>query len=184
MDARLTILLAVVLAVLLPVAASVARTCSVDEPPPPPPESAEVAADRAVLVAIYHAKGGENWYEPEKINWLTDAPLGEWFGVTTGLDGRVTELVILQGMTGPIPPEFGMLTRLERLILGGYQRPHGGRNRLSGPIPPELGRLTRLKELGLENNELSGVIPLGIGQPGPPGGAGPRRESVERPHPR
>ena len=102
--------------------------------PIPTPESAEVAADRAVLVAIYHAKGGEGWYEPWKTKWLSAAPLGEWSGVTTDGDGRVTELVLLVGMTGPIPPELSSLTRLERLVLGGVLHPDGRVNYLSGPI--------------------------------------------------
>ena len=84
------------------------------------PESAEVTADRAALVALYHATGGEGWRE--STNWLTDTPLGEWYGVTTDSDGRVTELALLVGMTGPIPPELGSLTRLERLVLGQAER--------------------------------------------------------------
>ncbi len=33
---------------------------------------------RAALVALYEATDGPNWVNNE--NWLTDAPLGEWFG--------------------------------------------------------------------------------------------------------
>ena len=61
----------------------------------PTSESAEVAADRAVLVAFYRATGGEGWYRNE--NWLTDEPLGTWYGVTTDSDGRVTELNLTAG---------------------------------------------------------------------------------------
>ena len=42
--------------------------------------------DRAVLVALYEATDGPNWLNNE--GWLTDAPLGEWYGVET--DGVVS----------------------------------------------------------------------------------------------
>ena len=122
----------------------------------PPPEPPEVAADRAVLVALYHATGGEDWFT--STNWLTDKPLGHWYGVTTDIDGRVTVLQLKAGLTGRLPPELGSLTRLQRLILEQYRFPG-----LSGPIPPELGMLTRLKELVLAYNELSGAIPAELG---------------------
>ena len=60
------------------------------------------------------------------------------------------------GLTGPIPPELGLLTRLQSLGLSD--------NGLSGPIPPELGRLRRLQTLKLNNNYLSGAVPSELGQ--------------------
>ena len=39
-----------------------------------------VATDRAALVALYDATGGEAWWR--STNWKTAAPLGEWYGVT------------------------------------------------------------------------------------------------------
>ena len=91
--------------------------------------------DRAALVALYHATDGTNWVNNE--NWLTDAPLEEWYGVGTDGYGRVVRLV-LRGTTS-----------------GSQTRPHG----LNGPIPPELGSLTKLVSLSLDLNELSGPIP-------------------------
>jgi hypothetical protein len=49
-----------------------------------------VATDRAALVELYDATGGETWRN--STNWKTDAPLGEWYGVATGTGGRVTWL--------------------------------------------------------------------------------------------
>ena len=46
--------------------------------------------DRAALVALYNATGGPNWSRND--NWLSDAPIDEWFGVDTGSSGRVTVL--------------------------------------------------------------------------------------------
>ena len=54
----------------------------------PPAASGSVETDRETLVALYNATDGENWNESN--NWLSDAPLGEWEGVTTDSDGRVT----------------------------------------------------------------------------------------------
>ena len=55
-------------------------TCESDTPVPPP------SSDRDVLVALYNATDGPNWRF--KTNWLSDAPLREWYGVsTTPTDG-------------------------------------------------------------------------------------------------
>jgi Leucine-rich repeat (LRR) protein len=57
-------------------------------------------------------------------------------------------------LTGPIPPQLGNLTKLERLIL---DQPG-----LSGPIPTQLGNLTNLRELQLWG-QLTGSIPASFG---------------------
>ena len=46
--------------------------------------------DRAALEALYNATDGPNWVNND--NWLTDAPLGEWYGVDTDASGRVVRL--------------------------------------------------------------------------------------------
>ena len=50
--------------------------------------SGSAETDREALVALYNATEGEDWIFSN--NWLSDAPLGEWKGVTTNADGRVT----------------------------------------------------------------------------------------------
>ena len=51
-------------------------------------------------------------------NWLSDAPLGEWGGVSTNDDGRVTRLHLLgNDLSGEIPAELGSLSNLEALSL-------------------------------------------------------------------
>ena len=123
--------------------------------------------DRAALVALYEATDGPNWVNNE--NWLTDAPLGDWYGVDTDTSGRVVRLdlagntdnwpeVIPHGLSGPIPPELGNLTHLTGLYLQV--------NQLSGPIPPELGDLANLRRLRLWSNDLSGPIPPELGNLG------------------
>ena len=121
--------------------------------------------ERAALVALYEATDGPNWVDAE--NWLTDAPLGEWYGVDTDASGRVVWVNlsgrwdsdarewIPYGLSGPIPPELGSLTNLDNLFLG--------QNELTGPIPPELGDLARLESLNLGGNDLTGPIPPELG---------------------
>ena len=50
-------------------------------------ETPPQTSDRAVLVTLYNATDGPNWVNSE--NWLTDAPLGDWYGVDTDDSERV-----------------------------------------------------------------------------------------------
>ena len=106
--------------------------------------------DRAALVAIYNATDGPNW--TDNTNWLSDAPLSAWHGVTTDADERVVELNLERGkLSGRLPPEIGDLENLRVLELTF--------NELSGPIPPELSDLDQLEVLDFAFNGLSGPIP-------------------------
>ena len=110
--------------------------------------------DRAALLALYDATDGPIWRD--NTNWLTDAPLGEWYGVETDESGRVVSVELdSNDLSGPIPPELGNLANLEGLDLFG--------NALSGPIPPELGNLASLESLWLDFNDLTGTIPPELG---------------------
>ena len=107
-----------------------------------------VAGDRDALVALYNATDGLNWTNNSR--WLTDAPIGQWHGVTTAAAGRVTHLDLqYNGLTGRIPPELGSLSILAELLLE--------RNKLTGSIPSELGSLSNLTVLGLSGNQLTGL---------------------------
>ena len=115
------------------------------------PTSAET--DREALAALYNATDGENWNISD--NWLSDAPLDEWDGVTTNDDGRVTELRLFDNaLSGEIPAELDNLSNLTTLGLSF--------NGLSGEIPTELGSLSNLRTLGLRLNELSGCVPCSL----------------------
>ena len=73
--------------------------------------------DRAALVALYNATDGPNWVNNG--NWLSDEPLGEWYGVTTDGGGRVTSIYLnTNQLIGEIPPELGSLSNLQRLEFG------------------------------------------------------------------
>ena len=110
--------------------------------------------DRLALMAIYDSTDGENWHYAD--GWLSEAPLGSWFGVETDAEGRVTGLNLwFNDLYGTLPPEIGDLTELRVL--------HLHYNRLSGTIPPEIGNLTRLRDLQLYRNDFSGTIPPVLG---------------------
>ena len=116
--------------------------------------SAGPRGDREVLETLYDSTGGAEWTLAR--NWKTGAPLGEWSGVTTDDDGRVTRLTLVgSGLVGAMPAALGSLASLETLNLGD--------NELSGPIPDALGNLARLEELDLGGNELAGPIPDALG---------------------
>lgn len=143
----------------------------------PTPSPADT--DRAALVALYNATNGDNWRA--NTNWLSDAPLGEWHGVDTDGEGRVTHIALGDhNQSGRIPPELGDLRELRFLSLGGNSLMTGsippelgklsnlqvlwlGNNKLTGSIPAELGRLSSLRELSLNDNDLSGLIPAQLG---------------------
>ena len=113
-----------------------------------PAASGSAETDRAALAALYNSTGGENW--------LSDAPLGEWEGVTTNSDGRVIELVLINNaLSGEIPEELGSLSNLTELNLGS--------NDLSGEITAVLGSLSNLRFLGLVGIvDLSGCVPSSL----------------------
>ena len=142
--------------------------------------------DRAALVALYEATDGPNWVNNE--GWLTNAPLGDWYGVDVDGRGRVVRLDlsgrfdrgwVSHGLSGPIPSELAGLSKLESLnlksnaLMGAIPPEFGDLaslrsldlavNRLSGPIPREFGNLVRLNELWLSGNRLSGPIPPELG---------------------
>ena len=141
--------------------------------------------DRVALVAFFEATNGANWANND--NWLTDAPLRDWYGVDTDGFGRVVGVNLAgrwddearewvpHGLEGPIPPALGDLANLRWLDLSNnelsgpippelnglsnLERLNLGGNGLSGPIPPELGGLSDLRDLGLWGNALAGAIP-------------------------
>lgn len=134
--------------------------------------------ERSALASFYRALNGRLW--PRDDGWLSERPLGEWYGIETneagevtaielprnGLDGEIpvelTEFASLKFLRfddnrlhGPIPAWLGEITTLRGLYLRN--------NLLSGPIPPSLGRLTRLYDLELQGNDLTGDIPPELG---------------------
>ena len=110
--------------------------------------------DWTALVALYDATNGDNWENND--NWLTDAPLGDWYGIETDTNGRVTEIEYAGNeLSGRLPHELGNLTNLRYLYFTECY--------FGGEIPRELGNLTNLETITLTASELSGRIPRELG---------------------
>ena len=141
--------------VTIPMATPTSTSVPTATPTPPVPTATSTPTpapnrDRHALEALYNATDGSNW--TNNANWLSDRPIGEWHGVTTNDEWRVTRLLLpYNNLTGTIPPELGSLSKLTELVLQ--------INQLSGEIPPELGSLSKLTELVLQINQLSGEMP-------------------------
>ena len=137
-----------------------------------------VETDRAALVALYDATGGDTWNT--NTNWKSDSPLAQWHGVRTDDLGRVREIDLSEnGLIGNIPVELGNLTNLKVFNLASNQLTGGipvqlgnltnlevlkvSGNRLTGNIPAQLENLTNLKELNLTSNRLTRKIPAELG---------------------
>ena len=77
------------------------------------------------LLRSNNSTNGSNWTRSN--SWLSEEPLGNWRGVTTDENGRVTELRLSSnGMSGPISV-LGALSNLTALELSS--------NQLTGSIP-------------------------------------------------
>ena len=113
-------------------------------------------SERDILEALYHATGGDDWNRSD--NWLTGAPLDQWYGVDTDQAGNVTGLNLYSNfVVGKIPAEFGGLTHLEQLNLS--------RNwLLEGPLPLEFFTLAELRHLNLADTDIGGEVPPEIGR--------------------
>ena len=137
-------------------------------------------AQREALIAFYKATDGPNWTRDD--NWMTNAPISEWYGVGVNRAGDVASLFLgYNGVRGTIPPVIGELPGLrvlnlngnwgltgplpaELFELSGLRELHLYRVGLGGPLAPEIGKLTELRELMLRYSALAGPIPAELGQ--------------------
>ena len=111
--------------------------------------------DQEILIALYNDTGGPNWHN--RTNWLSNEPLGNWYGVKTDTEGRVTALDLNNNnLSGGLSSELGQLQRLSELLLSN--------NNLTGSIPPEIGQLSRLRHMSLSGNPFTGTLPSELGQ--------------------
>ena len=115
--------------------------------------------DREALVALFRATGGDFRWDVHT-NWLSDQPLGTWYGVTTNDNGRVIELSVPDnGLWGEIPREIVHLQKLKRMDLS--------ENRMDEALPAEIGDLRDLEALNLSGNSFLGwgtSIPAELGK--------------------
>lgn len=103
--------------------------------------------DRTVLEALYIALDGDNWVN--NTNWLTDAPLEEWHGITVQ-DGRVSEVdLVNNNLNGQLPNEIGSLQLLANLYLQN--------NQIYGTIPEGIDEFQGLLRMDMSHNQLTSV---------------------------
>ena len=118
-------------------------------------EETSAETDRTVLELFYERTTGKWWTNNE--NWMTEAPLGEWYGITTNAQGRVTEIRFEKNnLEGTLLPEIGNLSQLKVLYIRGHYR-------LATVIPTTIENLSQLEILDLAGNTVEGEIPPGIG---------------------
>ena len=78
------------------------------------------SSDRTALEALYRATGGDSWSASS--NWLSDAPIDQWHGVTADATGKVIALNLSHNnLNGRVPPELNELAGLTVLNLDGNQ---------------------------------------------------------------
>ena len=100
--------------------------------------------DRKILTTFYIATEGADW--DTNTNWLSEAALGTWYGITADDRDRVTHLELPDNnLDNSIPRELGGLKELVRLDLNGNRH-------MEGMIPRELGDLENLEWLDLSES--------------------------------
>ncbi|MEM9990769.1 MAG: hypothetical protein AAF738_03340, partial [Bacteroidota bacterium] len=113
--------------------------------------------DYDALMALYNATDGDNW--TNKTGWEdgaqnTNCDVCTWYGVTCGFQGRVFQLQLMQNnLNGTLPAAIGSLSTLSSLTIA--ENP-----RLSGAIPAQITNLRELIFLSLDQNQLTGTIPV------------------------
>lgn len=135
-------------------------------------QDASMDRQRAALIDLYNATGGDNW--KNNTNWCSDKPLSEWYGVSVNDDyGGINDLYLgNNNLTGTLPPSIKDLRGMLQIVLRD--------NNLTGEIPAGIygirsvyldnNAFTSLAEpdtdqefltmyLQLSDNELSGKLP-------------------------
>ncbi len=122
-------------------------------------ETVTLERERAALIAIYEALGGENWNDSE--NWCTDADLNDWAGVSVGNYSGERHVQYLhiqcQNAVGQLPDEIGDLEYLTELII--TKEPG-----ITGTIPDSFKNFKRIKEISITSTSISGDLPDCLGE--------------------
>ena len=91
-----------------------------DDSLPPEIFDRRLMNERAILISLHKATRGENW--EAKDQWLSDAPVGDWYGITTNANGFVESLQLQDNeLSGEIPTDICELAHLRHLNLRGNQ---------------------------------------------------------------
>ena len=110
--------------------------------------------ERAALVKIFEAVGGEEWSDYNKAGWCTDAPLNEWKNVKVNQEGKVEELFLSLSLKKPLPPEIQNFESLKKLHVS-FDRS------VANPVPANVFMMPSLEILILQNTnseEGAGIV--------------------------
>ncbi|MDE2764265.1 MAG: M66 family metalloprotease [Gemmatimonadota bacterium] len=109
--------------------------------------------ERFALSELHAATSGDFW--SDNSGWNSDAPVGDWYGVTVG-DSLVVRLDLPDnGLEGPLPPEIANLRELETFDLSD--------NLLSAGFPDAVVTMDALDTIRLGGNEdMEGPFPFGM----------------------
>ncbi|NME70209.1 T9SS type A sorting domain-containing protein [Flammeovirga aprica] len=103
-------------------------------------------AEYGALVDIYNKLGGDFWKNTN--NWMTDADVSEWYGVSV-IDRKVVAINLSNnGLWGTIPPSIAHLQYITSLDLSV--------NGISGMDAPEM-EMPLLEELSLHRNYIQAL---------------------------
>src|SRR5699024_4919239 len=89
-----------------------------------------VSSDRAALMDLYEATGGEHW--DNNSGWGEGEPSNEWYGIKTNGQGRVIRVDLWKNnLKGQLPESVGNLDKVTYLNVKN--------NKLTGEIPSSIG---------------------------------------------
>lgn len=108
-------------------------------------------AECEALVALFQATNGTEW--TKKTNWLTEAPVDDWYGVEVKYDFVMDLDLSENNLSGQLPQKLDQLTNIRGLKLK--------RNNLTGTIP-NLEGLFNLLKLELNDNAFDQTTPSGL----------------------
>lgn len=110
----------------------------------------EIAVQKLSLEALFQNTNGTLW--TNNGNWLVDANVCTWFGVSCDAEGYVTSInMYSNNVVGSMPSEMGALRYLTLFRLTS--------NSMSGSIPSEFGNLSSLATMDFSRNSFVGTIP-------------------------
>jgi hypothetical protein len=110
-----------------------------------------VSADRAALMALYEATGGDGW--KNNSGWGSGDPSDAWHGIETDANGRVVRVDLFKNnLKGHLPASIGHLDKVTYLNVKN--------NYLTGEIPPDIGEMASLEWLILAGRtyEIGGTL--------------------------
>ena len=119
---------------------------------------------RYALATLYLSTDGENWFNNE--NWLSDEDECTWYSISVSSNGPCNANGFMTSMdlsfndlNGRLPPEIGLLSRLETLSLTGQNNEKA----ISGILPTSMGNMKSLVYLNVRGNALVGPLPSQLG---------------------